>query len=334
MERIKIQLLAAKTESVYGTDPVPTPAANLIDTVGNSIALQVLSEKADRVITDAGYGRLAPAITKKHMQVRFRVELRGNRTNGTAADISAGAIAQALQINALLLACDLAATYTAEASSGSRDGQVLYRPTVPTGVGSSVTIYWWTELKLHKLTGAKGTFDLTFEAGKPAYMEFTFTGIYNAPTDVAISTLSPTHLHIKPPLLVSSTATFNSYAAIFNRVSLALNNTVSRRDSVLSPEGIVGFMITDRAPSGSIDPEAVTEAAHPFWANFAAESSLDVQLTLGTLAGNKFSMGVHCLPTDNNYGERNGGRIHQINFDVVQQSLTGTPGTELQLVWS
>mgnify|MGYP000445215327 CR=1 FL=1 len=334
MERIKIQLLTAKIESTYGTDSGPTATNNTIDVLGNTVQFQVLSEKVDRIITDRGYGRLAPFITKKHAQIRFRVELRGNRTDGTSPDISRGSSAHAIQIDPLLRACDLAATYTAESSSGARDGYVTYKPTVPTGVGSSCTIYWYTETKVHKLKGCKGTFEIFIEAGKPAYIDFTFTGILTGILDTTFSSLTPTHLHTKPPLVSMAVSTYNSLSAIWNRLNLNLGNTISRRDSVLSAEGIAGFMITDRAPSGSIDPECNTEATEAWWTTWAAETAAEVIARFGYETGNRFDLNMYVVAHDVNYGERNGARIHQIQFDVVQQLMTSTPGNELAMKFS
>lgn len=335
MEIMKLGLMLAKVESAYGTDPTPTGAANTIGVVGNSLQFRILSEHVKRSMLDKTLANVAGFVTKKSVEIRFRTELRGNRTNGTAADISAGAIANLIEIDPLLLSCDLAATYTAEATPGARDGYVVYKPTYPVDQGTSVTIYWYTALKKHMLTGGKGTFSIAFEAGKPAYIDWTFRGLYAAVADATFSGISPTFLATKPPLLVSATATYSAYAAIFNRLSLDLGNTISQRDDVLSPEGIKGYLITDRAPTGSLDPEALAEATHPFWANWVAETVATISLAMGgSVTGNKFTLTAGVQATDINYGERNGMRVHNLAFDVVQATLGATAGTELQLKWS
>jgi hypothetical protein len=248
-------------------------------------------------------------------------------------DVAGGRSAYALRIDPLLAACDLAGTYTAEASAAAADGNVIYKPTYPATEGSSVTFYWNSALKLHKLTGAKGSVELVLEAGKPAYLDWTFRGIYNAITDVAISTYSPSFSATKPPLLVSATATWNSYAAVFSRLSFNLGNAIGQRDDILSAQGIRGFLITDKSPSGSIDPESVAEATHPFWANWAADTVVSLSVVFGTQTGNKFQFLANVQPADQNYGDRNGGRIHQLSFEVVKATLAATAGDELQLKW-
>jgi hypothetical protein len=333
MEIMKLGLMLAKVESVYGTDPTPTPAANSIGVVGNTIAWRPVSERVPRQILDKTLVQVPGWITKKSSEIKFRVELRGNRTNGTAADISAGAIANLIEIDCLLQACDLAATYTAEATGGSRDGYVIYKATYPVDPGVSVTIYWYTALKAHKMIGCKGTAEFSFEAGKPAYIDFTFRGLYVAVADATFSGLSATFLATKPPLLVSSTATYNSYAAIFSKVGLSLGNTVSQRDDVLSAEGIKGFFITDKQPTGTFDPESVAEATYAFWANWAADTVAALSMTLGADAGNKFTLTASVQPVEQGYAERNGGRIHQVQFAIVKASLGATAGAELQLKW-
>lgn len=187
MQRTNFGLLLAKIESAYGTDPLPTGGLNVIAITRAGVTFAPNFEHLTRQILDGTLSKVSGQNAMPSTKLSFRVELRGNRTTGgTDTDISDGTSTYKIEIDALLQACDLAATYTAEGSSGARDGYVTYKPTVPTTEGASVTFYYYTGETLHIITGAKGTVKGVMEAGKYAYLDFEFSGIYNDVRDAAI----------------------------------------------------------------------------------------------------------------------------------------------------
>jgi hypothetical protein len=330
MERIAIGLLLAKAEGTYGVDPTPTALANTMAVVGTP-SLKISSTRVSRKLLDGGKGRLPGSNVQKMAEVSFRMEVRGNRTDGTAADISKGVIANAIEMDCLLLACDLAATYSAETTLNARDGYVTYKPTEPTNFGSSVTFYLYSHLKLHKVTGAKGTFKVTFEAGKMAYIDYTFKGFYNAVADATFPT-TQTFLDTKPPLFVSSGSTYDSYAAIFSKAEFDLGNDIQPVYDANSANGIKGFVIANRDSKGSFDPESVAEATHPFWADWDSDEvdTFLVQLA-NTQTGNKFYGIFVTQLVDINYSERNGQRVHSATFEMTRTQMSAALGSEFQL---
>src|SRR6185295_4367140 len=155
MERSAIGLLLVKAESTYGTDPTPTNAANLIPVEG-AATWQVASTRIDRKVLDGTHDKIAGFNALPNVTLKFKYAIRGNRTDGSTADVSAGSSSNKIEIDGLLQASDLSPTYTAESGGGARDGNVIYKPVVPTsqsGVGASVTCYWQTELKKHAVVG-------------------------------------------------------------------------------------------------------------------------------------------------------------------------------------
>lgn len=187
MERTNFGLLLAKIEGSYGTDPVPTGGSNVIAITRDGVTFAPGFEHLTRMILDGTISKVSGTNAMPSTKLSFRVELRGNYTDGsTDSDITSGASAQAIEIDCLLKACDLAATYTAEGSNGARDGYVTYKPTVPTDEGSSVTFYYYTGGKLHIITGAKGNVKGVMEAGKFAFLDFEFSGVYNDARDAAL----------------------------------------------------------------------------------------------------------------------------------------------------
>ena len=187
MQRTTFGLLLAKIESSYGTDSVPTGGLNPIAVTRAGVTFAPGFEHLTRMILDGTLSKVSGANAMPTTKLSFRVELRGNTTTGgTDTDITSGASAQAIEIDALLQACDLEATYTPETTNGARDGYVTYKPTVPTSEGASVTFYYYTGEQLHIITGGKGTVKGVLEAGKFGFLDFEFSGVYQDCRDAAL----------------------------------------------------------------------------------------------------------------------------------------------------
>lgn len=168
-------MLIAKVETTPGTDAAPTAASNNIPIV-RGFAIEPDGEPIEREIADGGFGVVAGLTSMKSMSFKVTLELRGNRTDGVAADISSGAIAQALQFDPLLRACDLAATYVPQ-DVDLRDGMVIYQPTIPTDEGVTLTVYGYSQRKVYKATGCKGSITgIKFTPGKIAMVEVSLQG--------------------------------------------------------------------------------------------------------------------------------------------------------------
>jgi hypothetical protein len=206
MEYAKIGLLLAKVETTFGTDAAPTSAANNIPIARGLVPVEPDGTPITRELLDGGFARVAGPNTLLTMTFKVRFELRGNRTNGTAADISAGLIANVLDFDPLLRACDLPATYVAESGAGVRDGMVIYQPVVPTSEGTSLTIWAYTPQKLYKAVGCKGTIDnIAFTAGGICFVDATFMGAFSSisdasplPTDAVWPALVPPLWAVRP----------------------------------------------------------------------------------------------------------------------------------------
>lgn len=326
MELSAINLLAVEAESVYGTDPTPTKAANLIPAVAGTLTWEPEATAITRKVLDGGFAKIPGFQALKTVTVKFRYELRGNRTNGTDADVSAGAIAHAVEIDPLLLAANLKATYTAEATPGARDGYVTYAPEVKTDAGPSVTVYWWSQLKLHKLTAGKVTFSIVADAGKPIYIDFTIRGKYATPTDVAMDTTGAAYLATVPPLFYATTGTIGSYSPVFSQLTLDIGNEIITRENALAADGIAGFAIADMSPKGTFNPEAVTEAANPFWADWAAQTHRALTMVVGGDVGNKITLTAGLTYDSVKYSDANKMRVHSASFTCVRSTIgSATP---------
>ncbi len=334
MEITEIGLLAIKAESAYGTDPVPTVASNLIPTVRDSLTYTVQSSAIERKPLDGTTDSLPGFNAMPNVELKFRYELRGNRTDGAAPDISAGAVAYKLEIDPILQAANLTPVYAPESIALARDGKVRYLLSYPTDSGPSVTAYWWTALKLHKLIGGKVDLAFIWVAGEMIILEVTIRGKYVVPVDTTFPTTGLGFVATKPSIFELGQVSIGGYtAAVFKTCSINLGNQIAHRPNALDATGIQGFVITGRQSKGSIDPESVAEATKSFWADWRASTVYNLILqsvqTQGTYSGNRFTMDMRVEPKSINYATRDGLRTHDLQFNLVKTALGGTTPLEL-----
>lgn len=188
MELFPIQMLLAKVETTAGTDASPTAASNNIP-IKRGMAIEPDGNVIVRDIADGGFAQIAGLTSMKSMTFKAVLELRGNRTTGVADDISKGAIGNLLDFDPILRAADLTATYTAETSSGRRDGCVVYQPTIPSAEGVTLTVYGYSQTKVYKAVGCKVAITgVRFAAGNIALLEVEIRGAYSEIADATFPT--------------------------------------------------------------------------------------------------------------------------------------------------
>jgi hypothetical protein len=149
------EAILAKVETTYNWDAAPTPADDAVLVENPSWT----AEGARMIDRQAAIGTLA---RKKSifggtlMQVAFDVEAKGSGTAGVAPEIGV-----------LLRGCAFSETINVGSS-------VVYQPA--SGGHESLTIYYYADGLLYKITGARGTVTGNFEAGNKGVFSFTFTG--------------------------------------------------------------------------------------------------------------------------------------------------------------
>jgi len=268
MQTVRNRILLAKEETVYGTDPTPTVAANAVE--ASNIKVNYMGDLLARDIVRNNISPVNPVLGKRWVEVTFDLELKGSGTRGTAG-----------RIGDLFEACSMAET----ASAGS---SVTYVPT--SSSQKSVTLYVYNNDSgssvLHKITGAVGTFSLKLTAGQFGVLSFSFKGIYNLPTDVAIPS-APTYETTTPPIVESCSFTLNSSSALIaQEMNIDLANDVISRDDINSANAIKAFLVSNRNPKGSFNPESMLVASYAFYADWVAASQRALSIVLGSTSGN------------------------------------------------
>lgn len=285
--------LLAKTEVTYGVDPTPTGAANAI-LVRNLSVTPLNAENVSRDLVRPYLGASEQLIASKYVGCEFEVEMAGSGAAGTAPGYGP-----------LLLACGMAETIVASTT-------VTYAP-VSTSF-KSATIYYNIDGVLHKLTGCRGNVEMTIAAGQIPVFKFTFTGIYNAPSDTAAPAV--TYTIFQTPLAAnnSNTTGFSlfSYSAALESMSLNFGNQVTYRNLI----GLEDVIMTDRAVTGNVIFEAPTMAAKDFFSLALGNTLGALDVTHGTVAGNKVQISSTKVDISNpTYSDSNS--VHMLNVPLT-----------------
>jgi hypothetical protein len=263
-----------KKESSYGTDPTPTGSANAVR-VRDLTVEPVVSDEVSRDTVRGYLGNFETLLANTRVTATFECELVGSGTAGTAP-----------KFGPALEACGMDLTTVSNTSD-------TYAPV--SASFPSVTIYYNTDGIRHKITGARGSFSLNCEVGQIPTISFSFTGIYNAPTDTAVPTC--TYSNQASPLIFTNgnTSAFSiyGYGAALQSWSFDMNNELVYRELV---GGTKEVMITDRAPSGTASVEMVALSAHNFFTDATGSSTGTNTWLHGTTAGNKVT--VSCPKSD------------------------------------
>ena len=196
---------------------------------------------------------------------------------------------------------------------------------------SSVTIHYNVDGVRHIVTGCRGTVALSAEIGAIPTLDFTFTGIYNAPTDTALP--SVTYGNQATPLIFKNgnTSSFQllGFAGALQSLSFDIGNSITYRELV---GGTKEVLIIDRAANGSVTIEAPALASKDYFAAALTDTSLgNLTVTHGTAAGNICRLSSTKVDIgDVNYGEMDGVTMLEIPFTLVPSSAND----ELSLVYT
>ena len=302
------RVILIEAESSYGTDPTPT-ATDVVLVRDLSITPQS-SDVVSRDVVRPFLGAFQQLLANTSVEVTFSVELAGSGAAGTAP-----------RYGAALKACGLSETV----SSGT---SVTYAPV--SSSFSSVTIHYNTDGVRHKITGARGSFTINASVGEIPTIEFSFQGIYNAPDDSALP--SVTYGNQATPLIFKNgnTSGFQllSHAGSLMSVSMDCGNELAYRELV---GGTKEVLLVNRSSSGSVSLEAVALSSKDFFAAALAETTGNLQFLHGTAAGNKVQFTSSKVDIgDVSYGEEDGIQMLEIPYTLVPSAA----GDEFSLIYT
>ena len=303
------RVILIEAESSYGT--APTPAATDVVLVTDLSITPQSSDVVNRDVVRPYLGSSQQLLANTRVECTFSVEFCGSGTAGTAP-----------RYGSALKACGLSETV----SSGT---SVTYEPI--SANFSSITIHYNVDGVRHVVTGCRGNVALSAEVGAIPTLDFTFTGIYNAPTDTALP--SVTYGNQATPLIFKNgnTSSFQllSFAGALQSLNFDIGNSIIYRELV---GGTKEVLLTDRAANGSVTIEAPTLAQKDYFTAALSDTALgNLTVTHGTAAGNicrltstKVDIG------DVSYGEMDGVTMLEIPYTLVPSSAND----ELSIVYT
>mgnify|MGYP007077392553 FL=1 len=303
------RVILIEAESSYGTDPT-TSATDVVLVTDLSITPQS-SDVVNRDVVRPYLGSSQQLLANTRVECTFSVEFAGSGTAGTAP-----------RYGSALKACGLSETIASGTS-------VTYEPI--SANFSSITIHYNVDGVRHIVTGCRGNVALSAEVGSIPTLDFTFTGIYNAPTDTALP--SVTYGNQATPLIFKNgnTTSFQllSFAGALQSLSFDMGNSIVYRELV---GGTKEVLLTDRAANGSVSIEAPALSSKDFFAAALVDTTLgNLTVTHGTAAGNicRFSSTKVDIG-DVTYGEMDGVTMLEIPYTLVPSSAND----ELSIVYT
>jgi len=263
--RRSISIVAETTQGTSASETA-TDFINVEDftvaTAGEMVQRNILSSNLDTFAARTG---------KTGFEVTFKTEVKGSGTAGTAI----------APLAAALEACGF--DHTDGASTNDFD-PTSTTPANMYGPATSCTIRGYYDGVRYLVAGCIGTVKLVAEVGKPAMFEFTFKGEYAEPTDNSPGTETPNST--LPPLVQGATISVMGTALICTKLEIDVGNNVQERLSMGADNGILGYFIGSRNPTGAVDPELDTVSAFNFWNKFISNTEAATSLVIGSTAGN------------------------------------------------
>jgi hypothetical protein len=252
------RVLAAKLETTVGT-PISLGAG---DGAFNAYDVEIQASIDLEEREGQGAFNYLPHLTGAQMgELSFKTDLS---YSGSVNDIPSWA-------NTFLPACGWVlstATFTPRS----------FAPGTTTSDPRTLTMGVYEDGVLKQISGAMGTFVIQCPAGKTAFIEWTFTGCWVAPTAVGI--ISPTYPTAKGLRYASATTTFDSVALTVENVSIDAGNNVIMRESAVGTSGYISALVTNRKPQITANPESVLISAQNRFNQWVANSEASFSMTL------------------------------------------------------
>ena len=261
-------ILGSKVETTEGTANAPLAAdCNLLV---EDVKFEPDIDQTERQPVSSSLSPYPSIAGMRKARITFKVELKGSGTAGTAP-----------AIGKLIKACGFSETTVAVTS-------VTYNP-LSVGIDSlTIDVYSvpasGNQIR-ERLVGARGTFKIAAKSGQQVYLEFTFQGAYVATADAA--GLTPSGLETTlPPAFLSTSFTMHTYAHKVSSFNIDLGNSLAPRQDITLASGLLSYLITNRKPTFSFDPEKELVATHDYYGKMLSNNEGALSVAIGSTGGN------------------------------------------------
>lgn len=157
-------------------------------------------------------------------------------------------------------------------------GTFTPRSEAPGSNVKTLTIGCYMAGKLKKIVGAVGSYRIVLPTGRMAYIEWTFQGVWVAPSDASI--LSPTYPTASPIRFASGTCSYNSDDLKVENVTIDSGNQITMREDPTTAAGYCAGIIVDRHPTISANPESDLVATRDTYGDWIAGTEAAFSIVL------------------------------------------------------
>lgn len=163
---------------------------------------------------------------------------------------------------------------------------------------------------LHTLKGAVGSARIVMPTGKMAYIEWTFQGVWVTPSTT--TAIAPTYPTDAPIRYANATTSWNSVALCVSEIVLDQGNVITPVRCAAA-EGISYYIVSDRKPVFSADPESVLLATQNRYSQWTAGTEAALSIVLDGPSDSTITLAApKAQIQDLKHGDRDGFNIDQL----------------------
>jgi len=293
----KKSVLGGKIESTVGTAESIAAADCTINAY--DLVINPEFEMQERQ-GQGGFGRLASIPGARRGRATFSVDLAYDGTN-----IPAWA-------STYLPACGLVLS------------TATYKPRteVPGTNVKTVTIAGFFDGVRRRIYGAVGNARFILPTGRMGRIEFDFQGVYDDESDTAIPS-SINYVNTLPLRVAGGATAWSSYNLCLESANIDLGNVIVARECTTTAAGVDNFVITDRNPRITGNPESKLIATQGRYAQLRDSTEASLSFTID---GPSNSTLVITVPkaqiVSKPMGERNGIMVEQLEWQANKNGDT------------
>ncbi|WP_417345700.1 phage tail tube protein [Ferrimonas sp.] len=298
----KDKLVVLKAEASYGVDA--TPGAGDAVRCAEVGLTPMDGDSLERPFVSGELGHSEQFLVNTHVSLTLKVELAGS-----------GAAATPPKWAGIIAACGRLANVDNTPGSEHVDFELTDQPE------ASVTVYFYMDKVLHQVTGTRGTYKLTSNAGELPYLEFELKGLFTKPQDD--NQVAGNFEGWTTPLKVGSAFTSFTLAGVpltLLQYSYDVANEYGYSDLVNGEE----VEITDRAPTLTLLVRATDLATFDPFDLAENHSRIASELVHG-VAGNQIEHRCPELQLERpTYQESDGKTCYQLTLRVMAKDTLTT----------
>jgi len=299
---VRNQILLAKLESAYNTDPTPANGdAVAVSDFGWDLADAKVAERN----TSTGSKLGAPSVFAGSLiELKFKVEIKGSGAAGTAPEVGP-----------ILQACGFLETIVASTS-------VAYKP--DSDDEKSCTVYFDDDGDLFKVTGCRGNAQIVAEATKFGLLDITLRG-HLAANPATSGGYTPTYDTTNPVPMLATPITIGAVALEQTKFTIDPANTIVAPAILNNADGFGEVRISARKTKFSMTVYPLDASSYNPVADLRANTqrALAMATAVGGTAGNRWRLtfGGNARYNTVKPGDDNGLVSYELGMEILESAL-------------